>query len=35
MAFDANNEEKGPIGFFSGIDSVKGQYLDCFNLTRV
>lgn len=35
MAFDANNEEGGPIGFFSGIDPAKGQYLDCFNLTRV
>jgi hypothetical protein len=35
MAFDANNEEGGPIGFFSEMDPAKGQFLDCFNLTKV
>lgn len=35
MAFDADNETAGPIGYFTEVNPAKGQFLDCFDLIKV
>ncbi|XP_046651972.1 putative defense protein 3 [Daphnia pulicaria] len=34
MAFDADNETAGPIGYFTEVNPTKGQFLDCFDLIK-